>query len=67
MLRPSPVPLASLGLPYIRTGPSVGRLSGPIVVLFGLKSAILTKVNCAGLNFHAWFMGDGALAGPRSS
>ena len=30
-------------------------------------SAISTRDDCAGLNFHAWYMDDGALAGPRSS
>ena len=71
MLGPSPVPLASLRLPYLRTEPSVGRLLGPIVaislVLNVLESAISTRDICAGLNFHAWCMGDGALAGLRYS
>ena len=30
-------------------------------------AAISTRDKCAGLNFHAWYMDDGALAGQRSS
>eukprot|EP00731_Ephydatia_muelleri_P027927 Em0019g800a len=37
------------------------------LVLNILVSAISTRDDCAGLNFHAWYMDDGALAGPRSS
>ena len=43
---------------------------GPLLfslVLNILVSAISTRDNFAGLNFHAWYMDDGALAGPRSS
>ena len=43
---------------------------GPLLfslVLNILVSAISTRDDCAGLNFHAWYMDYGALAGPRSS
>ena len=46
------------------------QLGDPLLfslVLNILVSAISTRDDCAGLNFQAWYMDDGALAGPRSS
>ena len=51
-------------------GVQQGDPLGPLLfslVLNILVSAISTRDDCAGLNFHAWYMDDGALAGPMSS
>ena len=38
-----------------------------LLVLNILVSAISSRDDCAGLKFHAWYLDDGALAGPRST
>ena len=59
-----------LGCLTSELGVQQGDPLGPLLfslVLNILVTAISTRDECAGLNFHAWYMDDGALAGQKSS
>ena len=59
-----------LGCLTSELGVQQGNPLGPLLfslVLNILVAAISTRDECAGLNFHAWYMDDGALAGQRCS
>eukprot|EP00731_Ephydatia_muelleri_P039251 Em1273g1a len=59
-----------LGCLTSEQGVQQGDPLGPLLfslVLNILVSAISSRDDCAGLKFHAWYLDDGALAGPRSS
>ena len=59
-----------LGCLTSEQGVQQGDPLGPLLfslVLNILVSAISSRDDCAGLKFHAWYLDDGALAGPRST